>query len=244
LSITGDNIEGGILTASYGYIGGHEGKSKYEWHYHKAENDLPGALIPEASGLLQYTITKEAIGKFISFQCIPVRDDGIVGEPRSCMSQERVRPGNPSTVSLHVVGALVEGTMLSAEKEYWGGEEGASVFRWFRTNSDGTPCEIKGATTSSYLLSVGDIGYFISVSYEPVRNDRARGPTAISEIAGPIVAGHPNCQSLEFLGSMIEGQRLSFVASYTGGMKGNCYLEWVRVKNNGVKEILSSDGKF
>lgn len=27
-------------------------------------------------------------------------------------------------------------------------------------------------------------------------------------------------------------------------MKGNCYLEWVRVKNNGVKEILSSDGKF
>jgi hypothetical protein len=35
LSITGDNIEGGILTASYGYIGGHEGKSKYEWHYHK-----------------------------------------------------------------------------------------------------------------------------------------------------------------------------------------------------------------
>jgi len=58
-----------------------------------------------------------------------------------------------------------------------------------QTNSDGTPCEIKGATTSSYLLSVGDIGYFISVSYEPVRNDRARGPTAISEIAGPIVAG-------------------------------------------------------
>ncbi|CAH8264737.1 unnamed protein product [Arabidopsis lyrata] len=241
LSITGDNIEGGILTASYGYIGGHEGKSIYKWHYHKAENDLPGTLIPEASGLLQFTITKEAIGKFISFQCMPMRDDGIVGEPRNCMSQERVRPGNPSTVSLQVVGAPVEGTTLSVEKEYWGGEEGASVFRWFRTNSDGTPCEIKGATTSSYLLSVDDIGFFISVSYEPVRNDMARGPTVISELSGPIVAGHPNCQSLEFLGSMIEGQRLSFVASYTGGIKGNCYLEWVRVKSNGVKEILSND---
>lgn len=60
----------------------------------QAESDHPGALIPEASGLLQYTITKEAIGKFISFQCIPVRDDGIVGEARTCMSQERVRPGN------------------------------------------------------------------------------------------------------------------------------------------------------
>lgn len=241
LSITGDNIEGGILTASYGYIGGHEGKSIYEWHYHKAESDHPGTLIPGASGLLQYTVTKEAIGKFISFKCIPVRDDGIVGEARTCMCQERVRPGNPRAVSLQVVGAAVEGTVLSAEKEYWGGEEGASVFRWFRTNSDGSPCEIKGATTASYLLSVDDIGFFISVSYEPVRDDWARGPTVISDITGPIVAGHPTCQSLEFLGSMIEGQRLSFVASYTGGVKGNCSLEWFRVKRSGVKELLSND---
>ncbi|WZZ39817.1 hypothetical protein YC2023_036076 [Brassica napus] len=243
LSITGDNIEGGILTASYGYIGGHEGKSIYEWHYHKTESDHPGTLIPGASGLLQYTITKEAIGRFISFQCIPVRDDGIAGEARTCMCQERVRPGNPRAVYLQIVGAAVEGTtVLSAEKEYWGGEEGASVFQWFRTNSDGgTPSEIKGATTSSYLLSVDDIGFFISVSYEPVRDDWARGPTVISDITGPIVAGHPTCQSLEFLGSMIEGQRLSFVASYTGGVKGNCSLEWLRVKRNGVKELLSND---
>ncbi|KAH0932660.1 hypothetical protein HID58_009777 [Brassica napus] len=241
LSITGDNVEGGLLTASYGYIGGHEGKSIYEWHYHKTESDHPGTLIPGASGFLQYTITKEAIGKFISFQCIPVRDDGIVGEARTCMCQERVRPGNPRAVSLQIVGAAVEGTVLSAEKEYWGGEEGASVFRWFRTNSDGSPCEIKGATTSSYLLSVDDIGFFISVSYEPVRDDWARGPTVISDITGPIIAGHPTCQSLEFLGSMIEGQRLSFVASYTGGVKGNCSLEWFRVKRNGVKELLSND---
>lgn len=51
------------------------------------------SLIPEASGLLQYRITKDAIGRFISFQCTPIRDDGIVGEPRTCMGQERVRPG-------------------------------------------------------------------------------------------------------------------------------------------------------
>lgn len=53
-----------------------------------------GTLIHEVSGLLQYRVTKDAIGKFISFQCIPVRDDGIVGEPRTCLGQERIRPGN------------------------------------------------------------------------------------------------------------------------------------------------------
>jgi len=52
-----------------------------------------GSRIPGVSGL-QYRITKEAIGKFISFQCTPVRDDGVVGDVRICMGQERVRPGN------------------------------------------------------------------------------------------------------------------------------------------------------
>ena len=57
------------------------------------ENDT-GSRIDEVSGLLQYRVTKDAIGKFISFQCIPVRDDGIVGEPRTCLGQELIRPGN------------------------------------------------------------------------------------------------------------------------------------------------------
>lgn len=59
----------------------------------QVENGL-GAMIPEFSGLLQYRIAKDAIGKFISFKCTPVRDDGTVGEPKTCIGQERVRPGN------------------------------------------------------------------------------------------------------------------------------------------------------
>lgn len=58
----------------------------------QVENES-GTLIPEVSGVLQYRITKDAIGKFISFECTPVRDDGIVGEPRTCWGQERIRPG-------------------------------------------------------------------------------------------------------------------------------------------------------
>ncbi|KAF2317884.1 hypothetical protein GH714_041204 [Hevea brasiliensis] len=229
LSITGDYAEGGMLTASYGYIGGHEGKSVYNWYLHEAETDS-GTLIPEGSGVLQYRITRDAIGKFISFQCVPVRDDGIVGEPRTCMGQERVRPGSPRLLSLQIIGIAVEGTQLSVDKKYWGGEEGDSVFRWFRTSSDGTQSEIRDATAMSYELSIDDIGFLISVSCEPVRSDWARGPIVVSEQIGPIIPGPPTCQSLEFLGSMMEGQRLSFVASYSGGERGNCFHEWFRVR--------------
>ncbi|GAV67239.1 LRR_4 domain-containing protein [Cephalotus follicularis] len=240
LSITGDYTEGGILTASYGYIGGHEGKSIYHWYIHEVETD-PGIPIPEGSGLLQYRITKDAIGKFISFQCTPVRDDGIVGELRTCMGQERLRPGSPRLLSLQIVGTAVEGTMLNVDKSYWGGEEGDSVYRWFRTSFDGMQTEVQGATSLSYMLSIDDIGFFISVSCEPVRRDWARGPIVLSEQIGPIVPGPPICQSLEFLGSMIEGQRLSFVASYCGGEQGNCLYEWFRVTENRAKDKLSTE---
>lgn len=239
LSITGDYTEGGILTASYGYVGGHEGKSMYSWYLHELDTDS-GTLIPEVSGFLQYRITKDAIGKFISFQCTPIRDDGIVGEPRTCMGQDRVRPGSPRLLSLQIVGTSVEGTTLSVDKKYWGGEEGDSVFRWFRTSSDGTQSEVNGSTTASHFLSVDDIGFLLSVSCEPVRSDWARGPVVLSEQIGPIIPGPPICQSLEFQGSMVEGQRLSFIASYSGGERGNCFHEWFKVQSNGVKEWLGS----
>ncbi|KAJ6314563.1 hypothetical protein OIU78_018108, partial [Salix suchowensis] len=156
------------------------------------------------------------------------------------MGAERVRPGSPRLLSLQIVGTAIEGTMLTVDKKYWGGQEGNSVFRWFRTSLDGAQIEIRGATTSSYMLLVDDIGFFVSVSCEPVRSDWARGPIVLSEQMGPIVPGPPNCQSLEFLGSMMEGQRLSFVASYSGGERGICSHEWFRVESGGMREKLSA----
>ncbi|OVA18980.1 Leucine-rich repeat [Macleaya cordata] len=240
LSVTGDYSEGSILTASYGYIGGHEGKSVYNWYVHEVETGA-GSLVHDASGLLQYRIAKDAIGKFITFKCTPVRDDGTVGEPRTSFAQERVRPGSPKLLSLQIVGNAIEGTTLHAGKQYWGGEEGDSVFRWFLTASDGTQSEIKGATAASYTISNDDIGFLISVSCEPVRSDLARGPTVLSEQIGPIGPGPPTCQSLEFNGLMREGQRLSFIATYTGGERGSCSHEWFRMRSNGMKDKLSID---
>lgn len=238
LTVTGDYSEGEMLTASYGYIGGHEGKSLYNWYLHKTETDT-GTLITEASGMLQYRITKDAIGKFISFKCTPIRDDGTVGEQRTSFVQERVHPGSPRLLSLQILGKGIEGTMLHAEKKYWGGQEGDSVFRWFLTSSDGTQTEIQGATTASYILTSDDVGFLVSVSCEPIRNDWACGPIVISGHIGPVIPGPPTCQTLEFLGSMVEGERLSFIAAYSGGERGNCIHEWYRVSNNGSKDKLT-----
>lgn len=39
--------------------------------------------------------------------------------------------GSPRLLSLRILGSCVEGTKLTAEKKYWGGEEGSSIYRWF-----------------------------------------------------------------------------------------------------------------
>lgn len=240
LSITGDYCEGEILSASYGYIGGHEGGSLYNWFLHDTDGDT-GILIPEASGCLQYCLKKDAIGKFISFVCTPVRDDGIIGEPRTYWSSERALPGTPRLLSLKIIGEGVEGIALHTEKKYWGGEEGDSIYHWFRTSPDGTMIEIEGAEYASYKVSYNDIGFLISVSCEPIRSDWVRGPTLTSGHIGPIIPGTPTCHSLEILGSMVEGNRLSFVASYSGGGMGSCIHEWFRLKESGIKEKLTDD---
>lgn len=40
--------------------------------------------------------------------------------------------GSPRLLSLQIIGTAVEGTTLNVEKKYWGGEEGESIYRWFR----------------------------------------------------------------------------------------------------------------
>ncbi|TKW30421.1 hypothetical protein SEVIR_2G035700v4 [Setaria viridis] len=239
LTVTGEFSEGQILTASYGYIGGHEGNSLYSWHLHETEDD-EGTPASEASGLLQYRVSKEAIGKFVSFKCTPIRDDGIVGEARVFIGKDRVTPGMPTLLSLEVTGEAIEGTTMVASKRYWGGEEGDTMFRWILASSDGTEKEIEGATSSSYTLKCDDIGFYISVLCKPVRNDGVQGSLVSTEVIGPIIPGPPTCRSLELAGSMVEGGRLTFHAEYTGGLRGSCIHEWFRLHDDGRKEKLTA----
>uniref|UniRef100_A0A0E0AFR8 Uncharacterized protein n=1 Tax=Oryza glumipatula TaxID=40148 RepID=A0A0E0AFR8_9ORYZ len=226
LTVTGEFSEGQMLTASYGYIGGHEGDSLYSWHLHETEDD-EGSLVSEASGLLQYQVTKEAVGKFLSFKCVPIRNDGILGRP--------------TILSLELTGEAIEGTTMVASRRYWGGEEGETIFRWILTSSDGSQKEIEGAASSSYTLNCNDIGFYISVLCEPVRSDGVHGSLVSTEESGPILPGPPTCLSLELAGPMVEGGCLTFHAEYTGGFKGDCIQEWFRLHSDGSKEKLSTD---
>lgn len=243
LSVSGEATEGETLTVSYGYVGGHEGRSEYSWYLHKDESDF-GVPIPTANGLLQYKITADAINKLVSFKCTPVRDDGMVGESRSTMVQEYIRPGLPTLSLLQIVGDPIEGAVLNVDKKYWGGFEGPSELQWFLTKPNGPHHEIKGATLSNYRVRSNDIDGLICVSCEPVRVDGVKGSVVVSQLVGPVLPGCPTCDSLKICGQPIEGGSLSFEAVYRGGEKGTCIGDWYRRNASGKEDWLSNSERL
>ncbi|CAM6096301.1 unnamed protein product [Calypogeia fissa] len=232
LNITGEYVEGRVLSAQYGYVGGYEGSSQYNWYLHQNESDI-GTIIPTAMGRLEYEITRQAVNKFVSFRCTPVRDDGTVGESKTVFGSERIGSGPPRLTSIQIEGSAIEGEELFVEKEYWGGEEGDSRLQWYLTRPDGTQREIKGATDLAYVVRPEDIGGLLCVSCEPMRSDGVRGPLAISPVVGPVTPALPTCEALDITGPLVEGGALTFNVVYKGGEKGPCKHQWYRQYTDG-----------
>ena len=57
------------------------------------------------------------------------------------------------------------------------------------------------------------------------------------------VSGPPQCERLVIRGEAIEGEILSFVATYRGGVMGTSVAEWTRVEQNGGETVVSNQGE-
>jgi hypothetical protein len=91
----------------------------------------PGVLIPGSIGLKERVLTKRDVGKLVSFKCTPRREEGLEGPSRTAMSPDRIAAAPPECKNLRIVGSAVKQGVLRAEKEYVGGYEGASIYRWY-----------------------------------------------------------------------------------------------------------------
>ncbi|GBG65468.1 hypothetical protein CBR_g51063 [Chara braunii] len=216
LFIKGTFVEGETITASYGYVGGYEGRSKYTWSIHKEKSD-PGKVVWNANDT-QYKLTLDDVGHFISFRCTPRREDGMEGESKVAMSLEVVQAADPTITSLRVRGNAIEGAELVAEKEYFGGHEGDSVYQWFMVDANGKEDDVEGKTEETFRLRKEHIDHWIGAKCTPVRNgDGAEGPTVKSDTIGPIKPAYPRCEHLMLEGGAVEGEKLTFFATYSGG---------------------------
>eukprot|EP01063_Lacrimia_lanifica_P038246 TRINITY_DN807_c0_g1_i1.p1 TRINITY_DN807_c0_g1~~TRINITY_DN807_c0_g1_i1.p1 ORF type:complete len:676 (+),score=302.59 TRINITY_DN807_c0_g1_i1:57-2084(+) len=173
IKIEGEHEEGRELFCSAEYMGGVEGESTLQW-----VRVLPdGSEVDLECHSWQYLCTAQDVGCRVSAIYTPIRDDGKVGEPRSCESSV-ITAARPTIDGPQFVGELKGGSSISIDYTFIGGEEGQSRFQWFRHDEAGdTFVPIKGETHQSYFTCDEDVGHMLMVEVTPVNTAGVNGAT-------------------------------------------------------------------
>jgi hypothetical protein len=99
--------------------------------------------------------------------------------------------GKPANTSRPAIsGTTAAGQTLLAGKGSWSNSPSSYTHRWRRCNSSGVSCSnISGATSSSYVLDLVDVGSTIRVVVRATNTYGAPGPTSrqTAVVSGPVV---------------------------------------------------------
>jgi hypothetical protein len=153
--------EGRILTSTPGTWTGYPTPGTYiQWAHCDTK---PVTLIPGAT-VKTYTISSADIWHTL---CVIVTARNKAGSTTvSSPPTGLVEPGTPIDRAAPTISGLAEaGRTLTASPGSWGGSSPMSyAYQWRRCDSAGTGCfAIRGATSSTYVLSASDIGHTLSV---------------------------------------------------------------------------------
>lgn len=172
LAIPGECTEDATLSAEYKYYGGVEGKSIKQWFRQDIDSKKQEQV---ALNVLQYTLTKEDIGKRIVFQYTPVRSDGVIGSDSTIVS-DVIAPLPPTLLNVTLSGQGTVSSTLSIHAIYKGGFEGDSQVIWMKGPTQTGPFQqILGVSGKTYSPTCEDVSTYIFVRYIPVRIDGVKG---------------------------------------------------------------------
>lgn len=104
LTIEGDVVEGGVVTAVASYIGGLEGESEVTWYRCDARNWAEA--VPVGSGR-SYTVQFGDVGSCLRVDYVPVRADGVPGA-RATVTTQPAAPSVPQARSLRLEAGPIE----------------------------------------------------------------------------------------------------------------------------------------
>ncbi|CAG9580444.1 conserved hypothetical protein [Leishmania major strain Friedlin] len=142
------------------------------------------------------------------------------------------KPAPPQCPRLEVTGVAVEGGLLTAEADYFGGIEGNSSLVWYRISPSGDEVAVDVMDPwAGYELTRHDIGCRIRAEFTPVRNDWAAGePKSVT--TNPVIACSPECRTIKIIGNLAQGSQLDVDVEYKGGEEGKSFYQWLRKANS------------
>jgi hypothetical protein len=198
-------------------------------------NEANGFDIIEGENTLTYTPTSSDVGFCLRSEVLAYEAGQFSFLYFDVTTQ--VQPGPPRCSALALEGRAAEGEDLTAVIEYAGGVEGASIVQWFRVEPDGveTLVSVSGNVVEVYTCSLEDVGRRIKLEFTPVRADNEAGEK-VSLLSPVVSSGVPTARSMEIRGAAVEGEQLTAVVVYAGGVEGPSTWQWYRLMPGGAGE--------
>ncbi len=261
-AITGTLQVGKTLTGSYTYgdvNGDAEGTTTFKWY---RADDAAGSGKTAIAGATAktYVLQPGDLGKYISFEVIPVAATGIaLGAAVESAWTGAVVPAEaaPTATGPAITGTLQVGETLTGSYDYSdinGDFEGASTFKWYRADDSvgSSKTAIAGATAKTYVLQPSDLGKYISFEVTPIAaTGIAQGTTVESAWTGVVVPAEaaPTATAPAITGTLQVGETLTGSYTYSdvnGDLEGASTFKWYRADDSagsGKTDIAGATSK-
>lgn len=154
--------------------------------------------------------------------------------------------GEPLAVEL-VVPDCCEGQEVVPETRYFGGQEGAGKYIWFRTKDklddaaltklshNFENVEIVGETLT-YTPSLDDVGSYLALYWLPIRSDGKCGKPVVSICQFPVVPASPLVSNVHI--KKLSSSTYCGEGEYFGGYEGSSLFSWYRESEDGTSILI------
>lgn len=233
------------LTGSYTYFdleSDGQGTSTFKW-FRADDINGPDVEILNATQLT-YTLTSNDLNKFISFEVTPISATGTAQGTSVRSARKAVLNEAPKANSVTFSGNMYRGQLLTGNYTYSDLEsdgQGGTTFQWYRAeNENGPDVDITNATTSTYTLTLDDLGKYISFSVTPrAITGTQTGSTSYSSRA-LVLNEKPKAVSVYISGNMYLNQDISGNYTYSdleNDQQGTSTFKWYRADSENGPDI-------
>eukprot|EP01002_Notosolenus_urceolatus_P003106 NODE_181_length_2549_cov_22.084400_g137_i0.p1 GENE.NODE_181_length_2549_cov_22.084400_g137_i0~~NODE_181_length_2549_cov_22.084400_g137_i0.p1 ORF type:complete len:726 (+),score=186.58 NODE_181_length_2549_cov_22.084400_g137_i0:329-2506(+) len=175
--LQGSCVEGETITGIYRNLDpSREGTSEFRWYRSDSRNG-PQREILTARGRLEYKLTGEDVGHYITFEYTPVNSSNVKGKSMAAVS-ERIQPCGPSVVGKVALSGGQCMKPLQVLATYAGGSEGHTEVRW-QVSQDGglnwRDMVLQDLNQTAIRPTADEFHSHIQAIVTPVRSDGHRG---------------------------------------------------------------------
>ncbi len=243
LSVTGTLTSGQTLTGHYTYsdTGSHpEGTSTFRWLSATTSGGSYSAIGGATSST--YVLASTEVGKYVRFEVTPISTVATGSAVQSNPTTQIQNTGVPTASAVSISGTADVGATLTGNYTYadpGSFAEGTSTFRWLESDTlGGSYSAIGGATSSTYLLEIADIGKFIKFEVTPVATvPPTNGSPVLSAATSQVSSSAaPTASSVTISGTETEGQTLTGHYTYAqtdSVAEGTSTFRWLTSTSSG-----------